>query len=143
VKKSLMLAAVIAMAALSVPAIAALSAPPTPSALAATHVGVAAVDVGAIPAVDKEVIPMTMRAKFKVQSITQQANWNKPGGSLYTLQLHPVSSGSDENKKFFEATPGGQIQLSVVNEEIGKHFPIGAEVYVDFTPASPPAAAST
>lgn len=138
-----MLAALLVMAALCIPAVAALSAPPTSSAPGAPHVGVAAVDVGFTTAVEKEAIPMSMRAKFKVQSITQQANWNKPGGSLYTLQLHPVSSGSDENKKFFEATPGGQIQLSVVNEEIGKRFPIGAEVYVDFTPAEPPQPQST
>jgi hypothetical protein len=80
---------------------------------------------------------MTMRAKFKVQSITQQAHWSQPGKSLYTLSLNPVTSGSDENKAFYEATPSGEIKLSVVNEEIGKQFPIGAEVYVDFTVATP------
>lgn len=83
-----------------------------------------------------------MRAKFKVTSITQQAHWGKPGASLYTLALQPVTSGSDENKRFYEATPGGEIKLSVVSEEIGKRFPIGKEVYVDFTLAdAPPAAA--
>lgn len=85
---------------------------------------------------------MTVRAKFKVQSITQQANWNPSPGreSLYTVNMQPVTSGSEENKEFYAATPGGQIQLSVVNEEVGKQFPIGAEIYVDFTPAVPPAA---
>lgn len=79
---------------------------------------------------------MSVRAKFKVQSITQSAHWDRSkGGSLYTVQLNPVTSGSDENKRFFEATPGGEIKLSVVSEEVGKRFPIGAEFYVDFTPA--------
>lgn len=78
---------------------------------------------------------MTMRAKFKVTSITQTAHWNKPGESLFTLSLQPVSSGSEENKRFYEATPGGEIKLSVLNAAIGQQFPIGKEVYVDFTPA--------
>lgn len=80
-----------------------------------------------------------MRAKFKVNSITQTANWNKPGGLLYSLTLNPVTSGSEENKRFFEATPGGEIKLSVVQAEIGTHFPVGTEVYIDFTPVPAPA----
>lgn len=81
-----------------------------------------------------------MRAKFKVTSITQTAHWGKPGQLIYSLTLNPVTSGSDENKSFFEATPGGEIKLSVVNAAVGVQFPVGMEVYVDFTPAPVPAA---
>lgn len=128
-------AALAAAAAFSFPATAAPAHSPG-LVVATTHAGVTAGDAGFNTAVDKESASMTMRAKFKVSSITQQAHWNKPGASLYTLQLQPVTSGSEENKSFYEATPSGQIQIGVVSEEIGKRFPIGAEVYVDFTLAA-------
>lgn len=75
-----------------------------------------------------------VRAKFKVISITRQAGWNG-AKEVHTVKLSPVSSGSDENKAFYAATPGGSIDLSVVNEEVGREFDIGAEFYVDFTKA--------
>jgi hypothetical protein len=55
-----------------------------------------------------------------------------------TVHLSPVTSGSDENKKFYEATPGGKIELGTVNGEALKQFAIGDEFYVDFTPAAKP-----
>jgi hypothetical protein len=78
---------------------------------------------------------MTTRAKFKVQSITRTASWSGPG-ELHTIELNPVTSGSEENKRFFAATPGGSIKLSVVPASVGEQFAIGQEFYVDFTPAS-------
>lgn len=77
---------------------------------------------------------MTVRAKFRVQSITETKHWESAKGNLFTIQMNPVSSGSDENKRFFEATPSGEIKMAVQNE-VGKRFPVGAEFYVDFTPA--------
>jgi hypothetical protein len=77
---------------------------------------------------------MTVRAKFKVQSITTTGRWNGPG-LMGTVKLQPVSSGSEENKKFYEATPSGSIDLGTINEEALKQFVIGREFYVDFTPA--------
>jgi hypothetical protein len=53
---------------------------------------------------------MTVRAKFYVHSITTSKAWNGPG-TMGTVHLSPVTSGSDENKKFYEATPGGKIEL--------------------------------
>ena len=78
---------------------------------------------------------MTVRAKFKVQSITHTARWNGPG-QMSTIKLHPVTSGSDENKAFYEATPSGSIDIGVVPEAVAERFAIGQEFYVDFTPAS-------
>lgn len=77
---------------------------------------------------------MTIRAKFKVQSITKQVGWNGVK-ELHTIKLQPVTSGSDENKAFYAATPGGSIDISVVPESVGNQFSIGQEFYVDFTPA--------
>lgn len=75
-----------------------------------------------------------VRAKFKVQSIKRSSGW---GGNkeVQTIELVPVTGGSDENTRFYAATPGGKIELSVVRAEVGNRFDIGDEFYVDFTKA--------
>lgn len=77
---------------------------------------------------------MSVRAKFKVQSITRQAGW---GGAkeCNVVKLSPVSSGSEENKVFYASTPSGSIELGVLVPEVSSRFDIGQEFYVDFTPA--------
>lgn len=52
------------------------------------------------------------------------------------VSFSPVYSGSEENKQFFAATPGGSIQLHVVNEKAFAQFTEGKEYYIDFTEAS-------
>jgi hypothetical protein len=49
--------------------------------------------------------------------------------------LRPVVDGSEENKQFFKYTPGGQVQLNVLNEAASAQFEVGKEYYADFTPA--------
>ncbi|OUM00570.1 hypothetical protein [Variovorax sp. JS1663] len=71
----------------------------------------------------------TVRAKFKVQSVTESE------GGLKTANLSPVTSGSSENDKFFKWTPGGQIQLGTINPDAAAQFVPGRQFYVDFTPA--------
>lgn len=51
------------------------------------------------------------------------------------IYLNPVYSGSDENKAFWVATPGGQITLNCANDDARAKFEVGKEYYVDFTPA--------
>jgi hypothetical protein len=65
-----------------------------------------------------------VRAKF-VCNYKDEAN-----GSVY---LCPVYSGSEENKEFFRATPGGQIMLHVMNRAAFDTYQQGKEYYVDFT----------
>jgi hypothetical protein len=72
---------------------------------------------------------MTVRAKFKVGSVTQDTN----GHSIHLL---PVTSGSVENESFFKWTPGGEIKLSTLNAEAAKEFVPGKQFYVDFTEAA-------
>jgi hypothetical protein len=53
-----------------------------------------------------------------------------------TVHFHPVYSGSKENEEFFKATPGGTINLNVLNESAFAGFQQGKEYVVDFTPAT-------
>jgi hypothetical protein len=78
---------------------------------------------------------MTVRAKFVVNSIERKKHWDKSKGETQTIKMTPVTSGSEENKAFYEATPGGAIELCTLNEDAGKQFELGKEYYVDFTPA--------
>lgn len=77
---------------------------------------------------------MSVRAKFLVHSITRQKGW---GGyaEVQTIKLAPVTATSEEDKKFFAATPTGQIELGVVTPEAGNYFKLGQAYYVDFTEA--------
>lgn len=75
---------------------------------------------------------MTVRAKFVVQSVTTQQHWDKSKGNIATIKLLPVTSGSDENKEFYAATPSGTIELGTVNQAAADQFQLGAEYYVDF-----------
>lgn len=72
-----------------------------------------------------------VRAKFTVNSIERSSYGST---ELQSIKLSPVYSGSEENKQFFAATPGGSIQLSTLNPEAAASFVLGGEVYVDFTP---------
>lgn len=95
---------------------------------------------------------MTVRAKFKVTSIKREENriyphkdekgnpdYKRPERSdLYSIQMSPVYGNNDpehENTKFWQATPTGAISLGTINEAAATAFEVGAEYYVDFTPA--------
>jgi hypothetical protein len=79
-----------------------------------------------------------VRAKFKVTKVTN-VDWGEKYGDLVTIELFPVGGGiggeSEENKAFYAATPGGFINLGVVNAAAAARFELGAEFYVDFTRA--------
>lgn len=72
---------------------------------------------------------MSVRAKFQCTSA------NEVGEGFKNVSMSPVFGGSEENKRFFNATPSGSIQLGVINAEAAQQFEVGKEYYVDFTPA--------
>ena len=66
---------------------------------------------------------MHVRAKFTCYAITQSRSsvYNTVTGAydpavVETAKFQPVSSGSEENKKFFAATPCGQIEIGTVRQ---------------------------
>jgi hypothetical protein len=77
----------------------------------------------------------TIRAKFVVQSVSYRQHWQDKSKRIGTVELSPVTSGSDENKAFYAATPGGIIKLETVNDAAIEALPLGKEFYIDFTPA--------
>lgn len=73
-----------------------------------------------------------VRAKFKVAAI-ERVKYGEQ--EVQNIRMTPVVSGSEENKKFFQYTPSGAITIGTVNPEAAAGFELGAEYYVDFTPA--------
>lgn len=76
---------------------------------------------------------ITSKEKFE----THVYNKNHPV-PVVNLTAMPVYGNSKENESFFAATPGGQLQLGVVNRDAVKDFEIGDEVYIIIKKAPKP-----
>ncbi len=74
---------------------------------------------------------MTTRCKFKCHSVTKFAGW---GGHefLWNYEFTAVQDGSEENKKFFAATPNGSLKVATVTSD---SFEVGKDYYLDLSPA--------
>jgi len=73
-----------------------------------------------------------IRAKFSVQQISRSTYG-------HSVRLQPVTSGGEENRAFYAATPAGQLEMSGLKQEVVDLFgEPGSEFYVDFTPAREP-----
>jgi hypothetical protein len=83
----------------------------------------------------KKSFTMSVRAKFVCKEITRRKHWDPSKGEVQSVKLEPVTSGSEENKAFYEATPSGSIQLDTLNENAGKYFELGKSYYLDFKAA--------
>ena len=85
---------------------------------------------------------MPVRAKFRLTGWTTKmgSRWNEAKKNyeealVCDLEFNAVYSNTPENNKFWDATPSGQIKMSIVNPEAVKEFTIGRQYYVDFTEA--------
>jgi hypothetical protein len=84
----------------------------------------------------------TVRAKFYCTSITKYIGFTQnpetgkyEAAPAFNYKFQAVTSGSEENKKFFASTPSGTIELSALREDL---FELNKEYYLDFTPAPMP-----
>ena len=77
---------------------------------------------------------MAVRAKFKVQEITEHAYGNK---TMKTIKLQPVYSQVEgsENKTFWDASPNGENRLGTINMDAAAQYELNGEYYIDFTRA--------
>jgi hypothetical protein len=80
----------------------------------------------------KEYRDMTIRCKFRCTEVTKREHWNRDKGFIYDAKFQAVSDGSEEDKRFFAATPSGSLVVGTVTEG---HFEPGKSYYVDITPA--------
>lgn len=75
---------------------------------------------------------MTVRCKMSCNFKSQSGEGDS---AVSYIQLSPVYSGSEENKRFFQSTPGGALQFYTVNKSAADQFEQGKEYYIDITPA--------
>lgn len=81
---------------------------------------------------------MSIRAKMKVESKIHGMPGNPEG---WHLVLRPVvGDGSPENAEFYKYTPGGQLNLSTINDAVAAQIEVGQEAYIDITPIEVPKA---
>jgi hypothetical protein len=73
-----------------------------------------------------------VRCKFKCVELTQRHNHSTDLPVVHIVKFNPVTSGSEENKEFYQYTPGGSLELAVIKPSI---FEIGKEYYLDISEA--------
>lgn len=76
---------------------------------------------------------MSVRAKFKCDSVEKCLHWDRSKGFTYTAKFSAVTSGSPENESFFSATPTASVSLTTYREDF---FVPGKPYYLDFSEAA-------
>jgi hypothetical protein len=79
---------------------------------------------------------MEIVAKFRVNGVTKRRGWDGKNPWLFDVVLNPVTSDSEENKRFYAATPSGELKLFTINEEVAKEMEPGNEYYLTFKKAN-------
>ena len=83
-----------------------------------------------------------VRAKFRCATKTERQGWGKDADGVsrvrreIDVRFAVVCDGSAENKAFFASSPNGEIVIGCANLAAADAFAVGAEYYVDFTPAA-------
>lgn len=76
-------------------------------------------------------------AKFKITSITKALGYG--GKDNFLVKLNPVYADSAENRQFWQSTPSGNIELTVLAPGAVEFFDaaVGQEIYVTFSKEKP------
>jgi hypothetical protein len=79
-----------------------------------------------------------MRAKFECDRVTRK-------GNIEEVHLRAVYGGTTnrEDNEFSEATPTGDLTMTISNKKAQGFLKEGTQYYLDFTEARQPAEAST
>ncbi len=80
---------------------------------------------------------MTTRCKFKCTGVRKVVSWRDKTKFLYEADFEPVTGGSPENEKFYEATPNGSFKVGQYKEDL---FQPGKEYFLDIAPVEAVAA---
>lgn len=75
---------------------------------------------------------MTVRGKFVVSSITEHFGSYK-GAKTVRLDCR-YDDSIPEDRRFFDATPSGHIEMTINNPEALEQFALGKAFYADFSP---------
>lgn len=79
---------------------------------------------------------MNVRCKFFCSSVTKAYDsYNKR--YTYEYKFSAVTSGSEENKQFWQFTPTGSLSVTGVRDDL---FAPGQEYFIDIAPALVPGA---
>lgn len=83
---------------------------------------------------------MSIIAKFHIQSKMKVKVMGAGNSTTYGYHISgfPVHGGSKENDQFFHFTPGGKLELQVLNAAAADQLEPGDEVYVTIEKALPP-----
>jgi len=71
---------------------------------------------------------LMVRCKF----VCTEKNEQPDGGA--NIKMLPVTCGSEENEKFFQYTPWGELNFGTINPEAAKQIEQGKEYYIDISP---------
>lgn len=71
---------------------------------------------------------MTTRCKFHCQSVRKFVGWGHDKVLVHEAEFTAVTSGSEENKQFFAATPTGSLKIGTYKEDV---FQPGKDYYLD------------
>jgi hypothetical protein len=74
----------------------------------------------------------TVRAKFRVSGL-EDFGYSKQ--VKFTAVYEGPLGDNEENKRFTNATPNGELKMAVDNPYAWKQFELGQEWYLDFTKA--------
>jgi hypothetical protein len=76
-----------------------------------------------------------VRAKFICQRTEEVKYQGYKQTNIIFTAVGPYNSKDYDSKKFWEASPSGQLTLGTVNEKAVAYFTPGKKYYLDFTEA--------